>query len=287
MDNEQNYGLGLIGSSIIGGLGGLISNGINAWTQNRINDSNLAMVQNENSITRRREDTAIVRRARDLQAAGINPLLAGIQGAQASAGQLIPMQAPQLDLTGAFKNIMSAITEAQKMQNSDVNEKTRINLETNKLIDDLKTSEENRKLIKKQVETMSIQDQNTMQNTLYQLKQMEKIDSEVLTAGFQRALIEAQTDTERKRIGEIAAHITQMRNAAKKDRSETRVNNAIEVIKKSEWDRQEYLTEKLQKEIAYLSKTTEMLDSQAMMDLLGKITEGISNGLGTSLKVLK
>lgn len=76
-------------------VGSTIFNGI---MQNKTNQQNQMMVQQENQIMREREDNSVQRRAEDLKQAGINPLLAGLGGASASSGQIVPMQAPQISL---------------------------------------------------------------------------------------------------------------------------------------------------------------------------------------------
>lgn len=55
----------------------------------QINAQNLAWQKEENEIMRQREDTAVQRRAEDLEAAGINPILAGLGGASAQPGNII------------------------------------------------------------------------------------------------------------------------------------------------------------------------------------------------------
>ena len=64
-----------------------------------------------------REDNAVQRRTADLQAAGINPLLAAGQAASSSAA--IPMKAPQLsDFGGAFVAGKQADTQAKLMEHN-------------------------------------------------------------------------------------------------------------------------------------------------------------------------
>lgn len=268
---------------LVGAIGSVVSSVISYKTSKDTNAENQQIAQQENWITRQREDTAIQRRAQDLQAAGINPMLAGIQGAQTSPGQIISMQAPQMDLTGGFKNIMSAITEGQKMINSDVNEKSRIELETKRLIDDLKTSETTRQKLKQEIASMSIKDQNVMQDTLLKIKESEKIDSDILTQSMQRALISAQTTTERARLGEIAAHINQMNENAKLQKSENQINQWTRLIKQQELQQSYLIREKIKAEIEYLMKSSEAIDNQAVLGLMNSI----SNIAGAGAKLIK
>lgn len=112
--------------SVIGGGTGIIGAGINAWSQQRTNKKNEALMRESWA----RDDTAVQRRAADLEAAGMNPLLAA--GGAAQSGSPIKLDAPQYGdiatgaIEGAQKANAIATTQAQtqliKNQADKVNE---------------------------------------------------------------------------------------------------------------------------------------------------------------------
>lgn len=115
-------------AAIIGAVAGIGTTIINATTQSSINSQNTAMAKQENDIMREREDNAVQRRANDLKLAGINPLLAGLGGASAQSGQLIPLQSPQINMPD-FGEMYRDIMEGQnfKAQNKKIKSETSLN----------------------------------------------------------------------------------------------------------------------------------------------------------------
>ncbi len=105
-------------AGINAGMGGA-STIANPLLQGIMNKKNREFAARENEIMRKREDTAVQRRAADLKAAGINPMLAGLgQGAQATAGQVIAGEAPQIDTSQIIAGIQTALQS--KMTNAQV-----------------------------------------------------------------------------------------------------------------------------------------------------------------------
>ena len=71
---------------IIGGIGSAIMGGISMANQKKTNEQNRAREDQIRKEIWKREDNAVQRRAKDLGLAGINPLLAAGDPAQASTG---------------------------------------------------------------------------------------------------------------------------------------------------------------------------------------------------------
>lgn len=119
-DNYNGLSKATIGLGIGGGLatnivGGLLSH----WSQNKMLEKQQKFVEKENEIMREREDNAIRRQMSDMIAAGINPMLAGMQGgATAQQGGLIGLQSG-VDWIGALNSandtIQGAMANANEM----------------------------------------------------------------------------------------------------------------------------------------------------------------------------
>lgn len=66
---------------------------------------NRAWQKEENEIMREREDTSVQRRQEDLEKAGINPMLAGLGGASAQPGHIMPWDSGGTDIGDMMANL--------------------------------------------------------------------------------------------------------------------------------------------------------------------------------------
>lgn len=115
-DTEKNVEVAT-GALIVSAIATMASAVMNWFSSSSTNKRNIAAAEEQNEITRAREDTALQRRVADARAAGLSPLAAIDTGAAAASQGITAQQiAPQMDLSqlvGALSTWSNA-TETQR-----------------------------------------------------------------------------------------------------------------------------------------------------------------------------
>lgn len=297
-DNYNGLSKATIGLGIGGGLatnlvGGLLSH----WSQSKMLQKQQDFISKENQIMREREDNAIRRQMSDMIAAGINPMLAGMQGgAPAQQGGMVGLQSG-VDWIGALNSANDTIQGS--MANANEMLKTPSQVAKTKA-EALKIGEEVKKLVKltpieeetmyqnlnnmsaeelliwQQVLTETNRTENVYQDTLLKIAQTELTEEEQRLTGKQITdLMNKFADRDwynlYKRFEDAVADVRASDLTAQQRRNAEL--EMYEIITKTE----KYEHDMVMEELRYALEKV-ISDRKIVADILGSISEGITRG---------
>ena len=105
----------------LGGLGGVISSGINFFSARDTNKKQKALAREQMGFQERLSNTAYQRAVKDMRAAGINPMLAYAQGgASTPTGAQAQLRAPSVGDTAIKGLDVGSKTTQRKLQNQNI-----------------------------------------------------------------------------------------------------------------------------------------------------------------------
>lgn len=297
-DNYSGLTKATIGLGIGGGLatnlvGGLLSH----WSQSKMLEKQQEFISKENQIMREREDNAIRRQVNDMIAAGINPMLAGMQGGAATQqGGMVGLQSG-VDWIGALNSandtIQGSLANANEMMKTPSQvaktkaEALKIGEEVKKLIkltpieeetmyQNLNNMSAEELLIWQQVLTETNRTENVYQDTMLKIAQTELTEEERRLTGKQITdLMNKFADRDwynlYKRFEDAMADVRASDLTAQQRRNAEL--EMYEIINRTE----KYDHDMVMNELRY-SLEKVISDRKLVNDILGSISEGIARG---------
>lgn len=266
-----------------------------------INKSQLDFTAQQNEIMREREDTAYQRKAADLEAAGINPLMASASGGGsiASAGQSAPsmigMQTNRVGeiISGAGGAITSDMLNMANIKKSEAEaEKAMSEADFNRL-----TMADQATLIKSQIDQVEFKNAETKAQTESILLNMDATKTNMLLQKAQTALATANTEESIKNAIKTAVFTDLLYQQIDKTKAEIqtegykqselagRANNLLQEAKVNK-----AMAEKLSKEIEEVAQQLKLneinlkyLPAEKVMNLVGEGSQSLRDilmGLG-------
>lgn len=221
----------ILGSALIGGAFSGVNSLIGGISGSANNKKALAQQQNQfNQMmnwnkyvldsTREREDNAYQRQANDMKLAGINPLMAGLQGGSASGGGIMPLPngvdylgfansqndaiANALNTaTGGVADAVAKYQEGEKIQNDKTrifNETIRNGVEMASIMKDIDVKE-----VQILAEYSGIDLRNAQIDKIQ--SEIHKVGSELETLAKQRERLEAEIKEINQSIGESKSRV--------------------------------------------------------------------------------
>lgn len=297
-DNYNGLSKATIGLGIGGGLATSIAGGLlSHWSQSKMLEKQQEFISRENQIMREREDNAIRRQVSDMIAAGINPMLAGMQGgATAQQGGMIGLQSG-VDWIGALNSandtIQGSVANANEMMKTPSQiaktkaEAAKIGEEVKRLIkltpieeetmyQNLNNMSAEELLIWQQVLTETNRTENVYQDTMLKIAQTELTNEQRRLTGNQiKDLFNKFEDRNwynlYKRFEDAVADVRASDLTAQQRRNAEL--QMYEIINRTE----KYDHDMVMDELRY--SLEKIISDRALVgEIMGKITEGMVRG---------